>query len=62
MEILAQIMEVVIIPLLGIITAYVVKLVESKLDEVAEDRKNELEKKYLEMLSDTISDCVVATT
>lgn len=62
MEILAQIMEVVIIPLLGIITAYVVKLVESKLDEVAEDRKNELEKKYLDMLSDTISDCVVATT
>lgn len=62
MEILAQIMEVVIIPLLGIITAYVVKLVEAKLDEVAEDRKNELEKKYLDMLSDTISDCVVATT
>ena len=62
MEILAQIMEVVIIPLLGIITAYVVKLVESKLDEVAEDRRNELEKKYLDMLSDTISDCVVATT
>ena len=62
MELLAQIMEVVVIPLLGILTAYVVKFVESKLDEVAEDRKNELEKKYLEMLSDTISDCVVATT
>jgi hypothetical protein len=62
MELLAQIMEVVVIPLLGILTAYVVKVVNAKLAETAASRKNELEKKYLDMLSDTISDCVIATT
>ena len=62
MELLAQIMEVVVIPLLGILTAYVVKVVNTKLEETAASRKNELEKKYLDMLSDTISDCVIATT
>ena len=45
MEILAQIMEVVIIPLLGILTAYVVKVVNAKLDDAAASRKNEIEKK-----------------
>lgn len=62
MELLAQIMEVVVIPLLGILTAYVVKVVNAKLAETAESRKSELEKKYLDMLSDTITDCVIATT
>lgn len=62
MELLAQIMEVVVIPLLGILTAYVVKVVNTKLEDAAASRKNELEKKYLDMLSDTISDCVIATT
>ena len=62
MELLAQIMEVVIIPLLGIITAYVVKLVNTKINEISEKRENELEKKYLDMLSETITDCVMATT
>ena len=62
MELLAQIMEVVIIPLLGVLTAYIVKVVNAKLDDIALTRENELEKKYLDMLSDTISDCVIATT
>lgn len=62
MTLLAQIMEVVVIPLLGILTAYVVKVVNVKLEEVSASRKNELEKKYIDMLNDTISDCVIATT
>lgn len=62
MTLLAQIMEVVVIPLLGILTAYVVKIVNAKLEEASASRKNELEKKYIEMLNDTISDCVIATT
>ena len=51
MTLLAQIMEVVIIPLLGILTAYVVKIVNAKLEEVSASRKNELEKKYTEFQS-----------
>lgn len=62
MTLLTQIMEVVVIPLLGILTAYVVKIVNAKLEEVSANRKNELEKKYINMLNDTISDCVIATT
>lgn len=62
MTLLAQIMEVVVIPLLGILTAYVVKIVNAKLEEASASRKNELEKKYIDMLNDTISDCVIATT
>lgn len=62
MELLAQIMEVVIIPLLGVITAYVIKVVNAKLDDIALTRESELEKKYLDMLSETITDCVMATT
>ena len=62
MTLLTQIMEVVVIPLLGILTAYIVKVVNAKLEEVSANRKNELEKKYIDMLNDTISDCVIATT
>ena len=62
MELLVQIMEVVVIPLLGVLTAYVVKFVNTKIDEISEKRDNELEKKYLNMLSKTITDCVMATT
>lgn len=62
MTLLTQIMEVVVIPLLGILTAYIVKIVNAKLEEVSANRKNELEKKYINMLNDTISDCVIATT
>ena len=62
MELLSQIMEVVIIPLLGILTAYVVKVINAKMEQISSSRKNELEKKYLDMLSSTITECVMATT
>lgn len=62
MALLAEIMEVVIIPLLGILTAYVVKLVNAKINEISDERNSVLEKKYLDMLSETITNCVMATT
>lgn len=62
MELLTQIMEVVIIPLLGILTAYAVKIINAKMEQISSNRKNELEKKYLNMLSSTITECVMATT
>ena len=62
MTLLAEIMEVVVIPLLGILTAYVVRLVNAKIEDISNKRENELEKKYLDMLGTTITDCVVATT
>ena len=62
MELVAQIFEVCIIPLLGILTTFFVKWVNAKLGEIATTRQNELEKKYITMLNSTISDCVIATT
>lgn len=62
LELIAQIFEVCIIPLLGVLTAYVVKYINAKSAEIANTRKNENEKKYIQMLNDTITDCVIATT
>lgn len=62
MELVAQIFEVCIIPLLGVLTAFFVKWVNVKTAEIADTRENETEKKYINMLNDTISDCVIATT
>ena len=62
MEMLAEIFEVCIIPLLGVLTAYFVKFINAKSAELAAKSKNETEKKYINMLNDTITDCVIATT
>lgn len=62
MELVTQIFEVCIIPLLGVLTAFFVKWVNVKTTEIADTRKNETEKKYINMLNNTISDCVIATT
>ena len=62
MELVTQIFEVCIIPLLGVLTAFFVKWVNAKTAEIADTRKNETEKKYINMLNSTISDCVIATT
>ena len=62
MEMLAEIFEVCIIPLLGVLTAYFIKYVNAKSAELDTKVKNETQKKYLEMLNNTITDCVIATT
>lgn len=62
MLILSQIFEIVILPLLGIGTAYVIALVRAKIQEMKENKEDVLYHKYLDMLNDTIADCVLATT
>lgn len=61
MEILAQIFEIVIFPLLGVGTAYLVYFIKVKIAELKEKTKNEKEKKYLDMLDKTICEAVIAT-
>ena len=61
-ELISQIMEIVVIPLLGILTTYIVKLVNVKINEISSTKHNELEQKYLNMLNETITKCVIATT
>lgn len=60
-NLLYEIFEVCLIPLLGIITTYIVKFVNAKTDEIAESQDNELLNKYLYMLDKTITQCVIAT-
>lgn len=62
MDLIAQIFEVCIIPLMGILTAYFVKWIGVKTEELKEETKNEKIEKYLDMLNNTITNCVIATT
>lgn len=62
MEILAQFMQLVLLPLLGALTTFLVVLIKRKGDEIAAKTDNELQKKYVEMLTTTIADCVSATS
>ena len=62
LELLAEVFDVCIIPLLGVLTAFCVKLINAKTAEIVSSKDNELEQKYINMLNDTITDCVIATT
>lgn len=61
LELLYEILEVCIIPLLGVLTVYAVKFINKKSEEITAKTDNDLAKKYVNLLSTTISDCVIAT-
>lgn len=61
MVILQQIFELCIIPLLGIVTFYIVQFIKTKTEELNANNSNEILNKYIEMLSNTICECVIAT-
>lgn len=60
-ELLTQIFELVIIPLLGALTIYAVKWINAKSEEIKIKNDNEILNKYLSMLTETITKCVIAT-
>lgn len=60
-KLLTAIFEVCIIPLLGILTTFFVKWVNAKSEEIKTNIDDATLKKYMDMLSDTITSCVVAT-
>lgn len=62
MTIIAQLFEIVIFPLLGIGTIYLIALIKTKIQELRQKKNNELYSKYLDMLDRTITDCVISTT
>lgn len=61
LDLLYQIFEVCIIPLLGLLTAFGIKFIQAKAAEINAKHDNEVLAKYVLMLSDTIADCVIAT-
>ena len=61
MLMLYQIFELCVIPLLGILTMYLVQFIRMKSQEITDKTDNELADKYVQMLTDTITACVIAT-
>ena len=62
MELITQIFEVCIIPLLGVLTTFLVRYINAKMKTLVNTISDEKQKKYIEMLNNTITDCVIATT
>ena len=60
-ELVNQLFEIVLIPLLGVLVAFFVKWVNAKSAEIAVSTDDVLMNKYLSMLTTTITDCVIAT-
>lgn len=58
---LNQIFEVCVIPLLGVLTTYLVMYLRDKSKQLQEKVDNDLADKYIQMLTDTICVCVIAT-
>lgn len=61
MVMLYQIFELCIIPLLGVLTMYLVQFIRKKSQEITDKTDSELADKYIKMLTDTITTCVIAT-
>lgn len=61
MIILYKIFELCVIPLLGILTMYLVQFIRVKSKEITDKTDSDLADKYIQMLTDTITTCVIAT-
>lgn len=61
LELLNQLFEIVLIPLLGALTVYAVKWLNAKAEEIKTKTDNAILDKYLDMLCETITKCVIAT-
>ena len=61
MDTYKTIFEIIILPLLGILTSYLVAYIKAKRDSYIVTIENETYAKYINMLVDTVTACVVAT-
>lgn len=60
-ELINLLFKLVLIPLLAALTAYAVDYLKAKRDELKTLTNNETARKYIDMLTDTITRCVIAT-
>ena len=61
MNIVNQIFQIVIIPILGALTVFAVKWINAKANSIKAETDNALLQKYTDMVAETISKCVLAT-
>lgn len=59
--ILPKIFEVVIVPLLGLLTTYLIKFIKTKSTLLIAETNDANMRKYLNMLSETVISCVITT-
>ena len=59
--VLTKIFEVCVLPLLGLLTAWLISFINAKRKELVVKSKNDITDKYINMLADTITNCVIAT-
>ena len=62
LEVLGQVFNLCIFPLLAVLTAFAVKWLSAKELEILDKVDNNTADKYIAMLFETITDCVSATT
>lgn len=61
LELVYKILEVCLIPILGILTTFVIKWLKAKEAELLVKVNNDTADKYISMVAQTITDCVIAT-
>lgn len=62
MLVLEKIFELIVFPVLGIAGIYLTYLIKIKINELKQKSKDDTVQKYLDMLNDTITSAVLATT
>ena len=60
-ELIKQIFEVCLFPLLGVLTTFLIIFISKKAQELKATTDNELYHKYIDMLEQTVINCVIAT-
>lgn len=60
-EFVPVLFQICIFPLLGILTKYLIALMSEKIGAITEEKNDVLFTKYMTMLQETITDCVLAT-
>ena len=58
---LQQIWQLCIIPLLAVLTKYIIQLISQKSQELQQEVNNKLYIKYMDLLTETVIKCVTAT-
>ena len=58
---LADFIQIFLIPIVGLLTVYLVVLIKNKTKQITDKTDSDLADKYINMLSDTITTCVMAT-
>lgn len=61
LELLFQIFELCVVPLLAVLTGYLVQWIKAKTAEATEKNQKDVFDKYITMLGETIAKCVSAT-